>query len=80
MNKEKLERMGALPRELAVSQDAIDTLDEFNAVTQPNPPPPPVAVAPPVAVVVVPGTDGDSCASFGSEGERIIEELVEKRE
>jgi hypothetical protein len=83
MNKAKMQRDGTLPRELALTQDAIETIDEWNSVNPPNQPH--VAIAPPdvapfpVAVVVVPGTDGDSCASFGSEGERIIEELVEER-
>jgi hypothetical protein len=83
MNNAKMQRDGTLPRELALTQDAIETIDEWNSVNQPNQPhvtlaPPDVAPFP-VAVVVVPGTDGDSCASFGSEGERLIEELVEER-
>ena len=32
MNKAKMERDGTLPRELAVTQDAIDTMEEWNDV------------------------------------------------
>jgi hypothetical protein len=47
----------------------------ITSLTQQPPPNPP----PPVAVVLAP-TDGDSSvASFGSEGDRIIEELVTER-
>jgi hypothetical protein len=84
MHKAKMQRDGTLPRELALTQDAIETIDAWNSVNQPNQPH--VALAPPdvapfpVDVVVVPGTDGGySCASFGSEGEGLIEELVEER-
>jgi hypothetical protein len=47
MNKDKLERQGALPRELAVTQDAINTIIDFNNL-QPvdlQPPPLPMLVA-----------------------------------
>jgi hypothetical protein len=73
MNKDKMERERTLSRELAVTQDAIETIEEWNGLNQQPPPNPPplVAVAPP---------DGDSSvASFGNEGDHIIEELVAER-
>jgi hypothetical protein len=79
MNKDKMEREGTLPRELPLTEDCIATLEEWNGVNQAasaagvnnnqaeatvEPVPPPVD---PV--------DGDSsAASFGSEGDRVLEE------
>ena len=88
MNKDKMEREGTLPRELAVSQDAIDTMEDWNQEVNNNPVGgngveqmatpgglPAIAMAAPF----VPDGDGDgdsdSVASFGSEGDRIIDEL-----
>jgi hypothetical protein len=45
MNKDKLERDGTLPRELKLSQDAIDTIEEWSQVNPPaNPTGPGTAV------------------------------------
>jgi hypothetical protein len=35
MNKDKMERQGTLPRELTVTQDAIETIEEWNNLTHP---------------------------------------------
>ena len=83
MNKDKMEREGTLPRELEVSQDAIDTTEEWNGQVNNNPTGdnngetmatpgglPAIAAAAPFV------EDGDSSvASFGSETDRIIDEL-----
>jgi hypothetical protein len=74
MNKEKMERNGTLPRELEVSQDAIDTIEDFNEVTQPGAT---GAVGANGEAIVPIGLDGDSsAASFGSEGDRVLEEFA----
>jgi hypothetical protein len=89
MNKDKMEREGTLPRELAVTQDAIDTIEEWNnevntGTDEVNDNDEPVVENPgglPAIGMAAPFVvDGDSsCASFGSEGDRLIEELAEQR-
>jgi hypothetical protein len=73
LNKEKLEREGRLPRELPVSQDAIENIEDYFGATQPGATPTMVGAN---GQEIVPlGLDGDSDdATFGSEGERVLEE------
>jgi hypothetical protein len=68
MNKDKLEKEGNLPRELALTQDAIDTIEEFNDTT--------TTITDANGDEIEPaGMDGDSSfASFGSEGDAVLEE------
>jgi hypothetical protein len=93
MNKDKLERQGMMPRELVVTQDAIDTIIDFNNL-QPNdllplaPPAPPIDANAPLdpefvaqmtldlnAVIDGNGDGDSSCADFGIEGDRIMDEI-----
>jgi hypothetical protein len=75
MNKDKMEREGTIPRELPLTQDAIETIEDFNEVAQPGATP---TINGPNGEAVVPiGLDGDSSeASFGSEGDRVLEEFL----